>query len=366
LPVSDARGERILLILPAALGDLILAFRAFGRIRRSFPDAHLALLVGEPFEEMVRLSGFFDEVLAFDAEMAYGGGAAGRVRLLGALARRVRRLRPTRVGVFKGAPVWAALALASGARVRVGLTRGVGRLLLTAPLAVDRNRHREDRNLDVARLLGAGEEDGADAAWPAVPLPAEVGGGDAGPWIGMTPGGARNVKEEMAVRRWAPERYAELAARLLEREPRARFVFLGGPGDREEAERVMGSLPSGTVVDLVGRTTVAEVRETIARLDAFVGHDSGLMHVAGTTGTPMVAIFGPTDARVLCPRGPQARYVWHPSQPTPCYDEVDGTLRPCAPGCCTTRVTVDEVFARTLDALAMHRAGASGPVVSAP
>jgi heptosyltransferase-2 len=56
-------------------------------------------------------------------------------------------------------------------------------------------------------------------------------------------------------------------------------------------------------VDLVGRTTLAELMGVFSWSDAVVSNDSGAMHVAAGVGRPVVAIFGPTDERRTAPIG---------------------------------------------------------------
>jgi ADP-heptose:LPS heptosyltransferase len=80
------------------------------------------------------------------------------------------------------------------------------------------------------------------------------------------------------------------------------------------------------------------------------------MHVAGTTRTPAVIAFGPTDPAVAAPRAARVRAVWDPAPGAPCHDEVTGALRPCtAPACCIGRVDVARMRAAVDAALA--RAG---------
>ena len=46
--------ERILLIKHGALGDIIQGFDAFESLRKSFPDAHIALLTTKPYEILLK------------------------------------------------------------------------------------------------------------------------------------------------------------------------------------------------------------------------------------------------------------------------------------------------------------------------
>lgn len=346
---------RVLLIHPGALGDLVQALPAFGAVRAGYPDAHVTLLTDAGLADLARGTRLFDEVIGFDAPLAYHGSPGARVGLFARLALRVRRAAPDVAAVFKGAIVYGLLAALSGARQRAGLARGVGRRALTHPVPIDPARHHEDRFLEVVAALGLDVQYRTDPAWPAVPdlvteqLPERVH-----PLIGLAPGGARNAKQDLPVKRWPADRFAALARALAAAHPHAAFVLLGASGDRAEVDAVRAALADARVVDLAGRTDVAGARAAIATLDVFVGNDSGLMHVAATTDTPTVVAFGPTDPRVLAPRAPGVRAVWVPAPNPPCYDEVTGAMRSCAVPCCIERVTVAQMLAAVQAALGVN------------
>lgn len=352
--VDPAPARRILLLHPGALGDLVLAFPAMAAVRAAFPAAHLTLVTDASLRALAEGTGLLDAVLGFDAAAAYRGSPLARLRTLARLVRLVRAARADLALVCKGAPIWAALARASGADRRVGLARGVGARLLTHAIRIEPDRHHADRYLEIARAAGA-DAPAPPVRWPAVPLPPDLLlllTQRAGPRIGLAPGGARNAKQDMPTKRWPLDRWRDLAAELARRYPAATFVLLGAASDRAEVDAVRAALPAGSWCDLAGRTDLATARATIAALDVFVGHDSGLMHVAGTTDTPLVLPFGPTDPRVLAPRRAAVRALWAPSSPTPCYDEVTGAHRVCAVECCITSISVASVRDAVVEALA--------------
>jgi ADP-heptose:LPS heptosyltransferase len=350
----------VLLVHPGALGDLVQALPAFGALRAGLPGARITLLTDAALAGFARDLGLFDAVEGFDAETAYRGGLVRRLALVAALAARLRRLRPDATAVFKGAAVYPLLAAASGAGWRVGLARGAGRRALHRPIAVDPARHHEDRYLDVAAALGVDPTRRAAARWPGRGdvVPAEFRAG-ARPLVGIAPGGARNAKQDTPTKRWPAARFAEVAAGLAARHAHARFVLLGGPGDRAEVDAVRAALPAARTLDLAGRTDLAAARAAIAALDLYLGNDSGLMHVAATTATPAVIPFGPTDPRVIAPRAPGVRVVWDPAPAPPCFDEVTGAHRACATPCCIDRVSAAAVLAAAESALAERAATAS-------
>ena len=325
------------------------AFPAFGALRAAFPDGHLALVTDAALADLARATALFDEVIVFDAAVAFAGGLIDRLRLAAGLALTLRRFGPDDVAIFKGSPVYAALAAVSGATRRVGLARGAGAAWLTTALPIDPRRHHEDRFFDVVAALGADPARCVDAEWPAraslIPVAVRAG---AWPVIGIAPGGARNAKQDVATKRWPAARFAELACDLWRAHPRAVFVLLGGPGDRGEVDIVADALHGADVVDLGGRTDVPTARATIADVDVYVGNDSGLMHVAATTRTPAVIAFGPTDPRAIAPRAERVRAIWDPVANPPCYDDVTGEQRPCGIPCCIDRVQV-EVMRRAVE-----------------
>lgn len=81
----------------------------------------------------------------------------------------------------------------------------------------------------------------------------------------------------------------------------------------------LGGCSSQPVVDLGGQTSLPVLAAICARADAFVGIDSGVMHLAAAMGTPVAGIFGPTAADLTGPRGVPHRIVRHPVECAPCH-----------------------------------------------
>src|SRR6185503_13421922 len=99
-------------------------------------------------------------------------------------------------------------------------------------------------------------------------------------------------------RRWPPESFAAAAAALTRQHPQLRVVLFSGPSDHaaaaaiaEEARTLSGA--AGTRI-LEGFYDPQELRELAARSAVYIGGDSGPLHIAATTETPIVALLGPT------------------------------------------------------------------------
>jgi hypothetical protein len=104
---------------------------------------------------------------------------------------------------------------------------------------------------------------------------------------------------------WPLDRYGALA-RLLESHVPARWC--AGPEER---------LP-----DAVRIADLYELACWLATARAYIGNDSGITHLAAAVGTPVVALFGPTDPRIWAPRGPQVRVIAKPALADIAVDEV--------------------------------------------
>ena len=79
--------------------------------------------------------------------------------------------------------------------------------------------------------------------------------------------------------------------------------MLGGPADERAFETFARAAPV-PYISLVDRQ-LHELSAVLAACDLYVGNDSGVSHLAGLSGGPTLALFGPTDPRVWRPLGPR-------------------------------------------------------------
>jgi heptosyltransferase-2 len=122
------------------------------------------------------------------------------------------------------------------------------------------------------------------------------------PVVAMAPGAVGPGKA------WPPQNYAELARQLTEQG--ADVWVLGGPAEKTIAAQIVQA-GGASVYDLTGN----DLRNAIVALaaaDLAVTNDSGLMHISAAIGTPTVAIFGPTSARLWAPLNPLSAIVEPP------------------------------------------------------
>ncbi|GAB4265008.1 MAG: glycosyltransferase family 9 protein [Deferrisoma sp.] len=140
-------------------------------------------------------------------------------------------------------------------------------------------------------------------------LLASAGWDGAGRLVALAPGARWPTKA------WPEEHWRALAGRL--QAGGAFPVVVGGPEDRELAERI---LAGGRGANLAGRTSILETAAALARCEVLVTNDSAPMHMATAVGTRVVALFGPTV------RG----FGFYPLGPADTLVEREIPCRPCS------------------------------------
>lgn len=117
-------------------------------------------------------------------------------------------------------------------------------------------------------------------------------------------------------KRWPARHFAEVARHET---ARGRQVWLlGSPGDGPVCAEIEAGSGAG-VVNLAGRTSLVDALDLIASAQRVVCNDSGLMHVAGALGVPVVALFGSTSPGFTPPLGAGARVLENDLPCRPCF-----------------------------------------------
>lgn len=321
-PAQHPHCRRILIIKPSSLGDVLHALPILAGLRAAYPRAHIAWLVSTTFAPLLEGHPLLDEVIRFDRRR-YGKMLRSPRSLADFLGfvRRLRRHRFDLVLDLQGLFRSGFLALASGARRRVGFAeaRELAGVFYSQRVRCERaDRHAVDKNLCLARAVGLPVDAAAfplalraDELAAARGLLSDAAGRPLDAFVAVIPGARWEAK------RWRPERLARLIDRLHQ-EGLPPCVLLGAAGDRAFADQLIGFRRT-PVADLVGRTSLRELAAVIALADLVICHDSGPLHIAAALNKPIVAIFGPTSPARTGPYCQAARVVSLPLECAPCY-----------------------------------------------
>jgi predicted lipopolysaccharide heptosyltransferase III len=326
---------RILVVKLRYIGDVLLSTPVFRGLREAFPRATLTALVNAGTEEVLQHHPDVDEVLVVRRR---ADGVGAWLRSWTEPLRLVRRLRERRFDLaldLTDGDRAAFLTWASGARGRVGFNRE-GRFRGRAyhrvvPLQQGR-RHAVEGDLEALRVLGLRPRTVA----PTLALPPEAEAAADALLAGKRVGRDRDLVllhpgARWSFKAWPAERFAALGDWMAEALG-ARVLIAGGPGDAPVAEAIQRQMRSPGLL-VAGETSVLQLGALLKRCRLFVGNDAGPMHIAAAVGTPVVALFGPTDpaewgpwgdGHVVLYRGLDCRECWRRSA---CWRGEENCLR---------------------------------------
>ncbi|MCL5290698.1 MAG: hypothetical protein M1489_06715 [Firmicutes bacterium] len=172
-------------------------------------------------------------------------------------------------------------------------------------------------------------------------LLAEMGLLEKKPFICVQPGAANAMNTP---KRWPLEKFAVLLDRLIKELDLPVFAL----GDAAECQIIetLQEMMEGELYILAGKTGVKEVAAIIEKASLILCHDSGLMHVAVAVGTPVVALYGPTDYHRTRPLGEMHTVIKKDLDCSPCMygfkSEADALK--CPHRSCMNLIEPEEVF----------------------
>jgi len=318
---------RLLVDLPNWVGDQVMAMPAVRRLVDGNRGGETVLHARPQMHRLLEMV-FPETLVVASRHRAFPLGSARR------LCRGGGRFA---VGVTLRHSARAKILLRLTSHWTVGSVGEGAVLLLSQSGRVDRLRHQLFDSDTVLETLGLS---GADPTWrPALPevlrnegaITLDRAGLTQGVLIGIAPASARGE-----AKRWPAENYGRLARRMVGEGLRP--VVVVGPEEQTLAEEVRTA--AGSTVPVVGPDLdVAALAGVVAHLRAIVCNDSGPMHLAACFGTPVVAVFGPTNPVRTGPMGDHHSLLCRHLECAPCT-----ALRcPLEHHDCMGRISVEEV-----------------------
>lgn len=322
---------RILVIRLSSIGDIVHTLPAVAALGQSLPEAEIAWAVEKRFGGLLEGNPFVQRVIPLDTI-----GWRARWRALGSLrdiARSLAEVRGFHADLaidFQGLVKSAALGRLSSAPRRLGfggqwLRESVARVFYSESVEARGRRHVVDENLALAELAGA--QPVARERWQ-FPLPASAEAArhvaerldrlGIERFLVINPGGGWMSK------RWAPERYAQLVSELGHDGDNA-VLITGSPAEEPIIRDILQRAKARRTTYFA--STVAEYIALVRRARLFVGGDTGPLHLAAAVGTPIVAIYGPTNPTRNGPFAPADIAIWNQAS----LAETRRGAWPCAP-----------------------------------
>jgi len=283
---------RLLIVRLSSLGDVIHALPIAANARRA--GAEVGWMTETAYRDLLEGNPNVDRVFHADTKgwrrRPFSPRTLSEIRTL---SRSLRDFHPDAVIDAQGLWKSALLARAAGAPV-IGFGRSDRREPLSAilcdlPVRPLPGGHVVDRNLALAEAAGLSiRERMPDARFLLEKKSAEA---DAFLAEQKQPFAVYHAGAGRPEKAWGEAKYAALAE-VLAGKPGLSAVVSWGPGDEERTRKMSGMLPHARTLPLLSLPGLARV---VAQSALFVAGDTGPMHLADALGTPVLALFGPTD-----------------------------------------------------------------------
>ena len=305
---------------------------ALSALRKGFPNSHISLLINPWVKEIFDGNPDFDETIIYDEK--------GKERTLRGKIRFIHSLRDKNfdMGIIMQPRSYKAALFVylSGIPERIGYSHSLRNLLLTRIVKRPKSSvHAIDMFLNIVLSLGVE---------PARKEPYLAFSPEANAWadrflekqgvkggellIGINPGAFKQSK------RWPEPRYAELCDMMI-KELEAKVIIFQGLGEDKIVGRITNSMREKAII---AKTSIKELAALSRRCKLFVGNDTGPMHVAAASGTPVITLFGPADPERSRPWGRDHIVIKKDLPCSPCSRTVCKELK------CMESITVEDVF----------------------
>jgi heptosyltransferase I len=337
--------NNILVIRLSSLGDVLMSIPAVIAIRSTYGDARIIWLVEGSVSRFLSYQAFIDGVIEFPRHSIVRAikksDPIRAIKEINAFLKKLKQVDYDIIVDFHGIIKSAIFSkIAHGTR-RIGFgklyAKEKSHLFYGEKVNADNNRmHKVERNMLIAGHLGAGRE------VPEVKLvvPSEMEryiesfyseAGICGPVFAINPFSSSGS----TYKRWDIKHYGALIRRI-NNEIGGHVLILWGPGEKKEAEYLRQISGDGALLSCP--TDVPQLFALMKKVDMYIGGDTGVMHLAVFAGTPVVAIFGPTDVSINAPYGKNNIIVRKDLPCSPCKNKK------CRDRKCVESITVDEVF----------------------
>jgi len=276
---------RFLVVRLGSLGDIVHTFPAVAALRESFPGAEVVWLTSPRWKSLVESSDLATEIGEVETR------SYSSIRKIVGL---IRNRNFTAAIDYQGLWKSAALPFLGGVAPRIGFSSETIREFGVPILYTDRVRvtqvHITDQNGELSQRAGA--RNGASSVSLSVPSIQEafvlqlLRSFSVQRYVVLSPGGGWTSKC------WPPDRYGALCKKLRDAFG-LRCVLNHGPGEENLVSSVKSA--SGQSDPIAYSGSLSQLMALLRNAACVVGGDTGPLHLAAALGTPVVAIFGPTD-----------------------------------------------------------------------
>ena len=344
--------KKLLCICPIGIGNYLLCYPAFHHLKKSLPGSSLHLLaLRKPITDLAVNDPLWDTIHLIEP--------TGKPDY-GTILKFIRKLRsehysasisffPSNTWQYQLLPFLAGIPKRHAFSYRYKKAASLS-FLATNHIKVDAQLHDVEQNIALAiDVAGIPFTSASATVFPSLFSEEDTQKAEniltkAVRYIAIHPGSS--AEHGMDAKRWAPERFGNLADRICQKIGATALIF-GGPDEEplktvvknsmQQPAEVIESLPLNVTAALMNRCTLC------------LCNDSGLMHLAACSTVPTIALFGPTDDKRNGPWGSNHCVIRNPGS-TPLWraDNVGNRNLPadCNPNSSLEELTTDEAWSQ--------------------
>jgi 3-deoxy-D-manno-octulosonic-acid transferase/heptosyltransferase-1 len=340
----------ILIVKLSAIGDVIHTLPSLAALRKLYPDAHITWVVEEAAADLVKNHPMLDAVLISRRKnwikSLRQGEFSRPLREMRAFLRELRKSPYDLVIDFHGLLKSAVIVLLSGGKRKLGYDslQELSGLFYNEKIPEDMNKHAVDRYLDFTRYLGAKIEEAQfilpsdNTAQTRIQSLLKKYHLENKKFIAVNPVAYWETKL------WNDEKFAGLAD-LIKTKLNIEVVFTGS--EKESIKKITAQMQD-KAVNLAGETSLPELAHLYKNALMLITTDSGPMHLAAAVGTPVIALFGPTDPQRTGPYGEGHTII-----------RTDLPCSPCLLKRCPTKKCMQDILPEQVMAAIEHKLEAS-------
>ena len=339
-----SKKNRILIIRPSSIGDVVMASPMLQVLKKAYPSSHIAWLLSPSFTDLLQSHPLVDDIIIWDkgtwTRLWKSGQIISLLKNMFAFMKELRAQNFDLVLEAQGLFRSRILAWMSGGKEKIGFeSKEPGRFLLTKVISRGpRNKQMSSEYYQMMKELGITPQ---TPFKPLLAVPNErtrsanrklLQAGIGKTYAVFCPFTTRPQKH------WLENRWIDLSVRIRE-ELHLPALILGGPEDHKSGDRIE-SLSHGAAINFAGKTSLGEAMAILKGSSLVIGVDTGLTHMGAAFDTPTVALFGAT-CPYLYTDAPSFAVIYHELPCSPCKRSptCDGDFT------CMRRIGVDEVLA---------------------
>ncbi len=303
----DSAQRVLILMTDRHIGNLVVSLPALKALQQHYSHLPHRFVIDEGYKELVETVIEPQNTLLYPRSLIKQGNPLSRARAYFGFLRTLKRFNADLLIDLVGSPNSGALSKHSGAQHRLTRHSAKRPAYYTDFVQLNDQSHKVYDYTDIAAATGAGID---EQLFRYAPAPdnlqhvrqrlASEGIDFERPLVSVHIGAGRIQKL------WNISGFIEVTDWLTKND--CQVVFLGAPDEAGRADEVIAGL-ARPVVNLVGEISLGELLGLLKLSTAYLGNDSGPMHMAAAMGTPGVAMFSYAQEREWAPRSDQFKIL---------------------------------------------------------